>query len=125
MDALKIFLRGYRVIFFQIEPFEELLLPFSNHWMVYKKFLTPYTQILNLSYSEDYLLSQMHEKCRYNIRLAQKRGVTIEQASIYRDGNLDIWMALLSDTLERDRFSGNSLEYYENFVMEIEKNNRG
>ncbi len=67
----------------------------------------------------------MHEKCRYNIRLAQKRGVIIEQASIYRDGNLDIWMALLSDTLERDRFSGNSPEYYENFVMEIEKNNRG
>jgi lipid II:glycine glycyltransferase (peptidoglycan interpeptide bridge formation enzyme) len=125
MDALKIFLRGHRVIFFQIEPFEELLLPFSNHWMVYKKFLTPYTQILNLSYSEDHLLSHMHEKCRYNIRLAQKRGVTIEQASAYRHGNIDIWMNILSDTLERDQFSGNSLEYYENFVMEIEKNNRG
>lgn len=66
----------------------------------------------------------MHEKWRYNIRLATKRGVQIEKAILSLE-TLDIWMWLLDATLSRDGFSGNSRKYYESFVSHLEKNNAG
>jgi lipid II:glycine glycyltransferase (peptidoglycan interpeptide bridge formation enzyme) len=39
----------------------------------YKKFITPYTAIIDLNLSEDEILSLMKPKGRYNIRLAEKK----------------------------------------------------
>jgi lipid II:glycine glycyltransferase (peptidoglycan interpeptide bridge formation enzyme) len=85
-----------------------------------KKFLTPHTRVLDLSLSEDEILSQMHEKWRYNIRLAAKRGVEVERVAATVE-NIDIWMGLLMDTLSRDGFAGNSRHYYESFIQNLAK----
>lgn len=44
----------------------------------YKHFIEPYTRILDLTKSEEDLFSDMSEKCRYSIRLAEKRGISVE-----------------------------------------------
>ena len=64
----------------------------------------------------------MHEKWRYNIRLAEKRWVTTDGVSPTKE-NIDTWMNLLSDTTSRDGFSQNSRNYYEKFLSTLEENN--
>ena len=83
----------------------------------YKHFLEPYTRILDLTLRTDALLTQMHEKWRYNIRLAMKRGVTVEWVDVNAE-NIDTWMGLLTQTASRDGFVHNSRAYYEAFLRE-------
>ncbi len=122
IQNLQIFLRQKWVLFLQIEPIEELWIMNHNRCIIqkpYKKFITPYTRLINLSLSEDDILSQMHEKWRYNTRYAQKKWVKIEHVESTRE-NIDIWMNLLDDTLARDGFSWNTRTYYETFITQIE-----
>jgi lipid II:glycine glycyltransferase (peptidoglycan interpeptide bridge formation enzyme) len=39
----------------------------------YKKFITPYTAVINLEKSEEEILARMKPKGRYNIRLSEKK----------------------------------------------------
>lgn len=71
------------------------------------------TLILNLEKSEEKLLSEMHEKTRYNIRLAQKKGVKI---LISKD--FEILWQLLSETAKRDNFRPHPKNYYETMLKE-------
>lgn len=90
----------------------------------YRHFLEKRTLLLDLSGTEDEILSQMKEKGRYNIRLAEKRGVTVRMS----DGNendLAAFFALLSETLSRDGFSGNSLGYYREMLRMLQENDSG
>ncbi len=115
-------LKSRNLLFLQIEPID-VEVKRNNTQKLYKKFLTPYTRVLDLTLTEDEILAQMHEKWRYNIRTAIKRGVVTERADTTRD-NIDIWMKLFSDTLIRDGFTGNSREYYEIFIRNLEKTNQ-
>lgn len=61
------------------------------------------------------LLGQMHQKTRYNIRLAQRRGVELE----YRDGDeaaLTSFYQLLTDTAQRNEFGIHDQAYYTDFM---------
>ncbi len=122
MIALQKELKSRNILFLQIEPINGKI---QNNCTQkpYKNFLTPHTRILDLTLSEDEILAQMHEKWRYNIRTAIKRGVVVERAGSTSD-NIDIWMKLFSDTLIRDGFAGNSREYYEIFIWNLEKTNQ-
>lgn len=127
--ALKAALKKKGVVFLQIEPLEPLETDFMyqekpfyyigdyRRSKYYKAFLMPCTRIIRLTWlqSTGDILDQMNEKWRYNLRLAEKRGVTIERVPP-TDENIDVWMRLLSDTLSRDNFSGNSRKYYESFL---------
>ena len=89
----------------------------KNSKKPYRHFLEPYTRIIDLMLSEDDILRGMHEKWRYNIRLAEKRGVSFYWTDI-DESSLDIWMNLLSDTTNRDGFAHNSRAYYEAFLSQ-------
>ncbi|MEI7452083.1 MAG: peptidoglycan bridge formation glycyltransferase FemA/FemB family protein [Candidatus Falkowbacteria bacterium] len=66
------------------------------------------TIILDLVKSEAELLAAMHPKTRYNIRLAEKKGV-----KIFTDNNrVDEFLCLLKITTERDTFRGHDDDYY-------------
>ncbi len=67
------------------------------------------TMEIDLSRSEDELLAAMRPKTRYNIRLAQKRGVTVRLGS--RD-DLALLYAMYDETAHRDRFIIRPLDYY-------------
>jgi len=70
------------------------------------------TIILDLTKNETDLLSAMHQKTRYNIHLAEKKGVTIR----VDNNRIDDFLALMSATTERDNFFAHSDSYYRTLV---------
>lgn len=71
------------------------------------------TSFLNLSLTEDELLKRMGQKTRYNIKLAQKKGV--ETSEVFGDSSTDFWQ-LMSVTAGRDNFFIHSKKYYQNLL---------
>lgn len=65
------------------------------------------TLVVDLNREEEEILSQMKQKTRYNIRLAQKKGVVVRDSA-----DLQAFHDLISITGERDHFGVHSLEYY-------------
>ena len=71
------------------------------------------TAILDLSKTEEELLAAMHQKTRYNIRLAQKKGVTITQVG--KEKFEEFWQ-LMEETRERDDFNLHGKKYYHDMI---------
>lgn len=69
----------------------------------------PDTTILNLDKDENIILSGMHKKTRYNIKLAGKKGVEIKEVPI---SELDRWYDMYEVTAKRDSIAIHSKEYY-------------
>ncbi|HHW39589.1 MAG TPA: peptidoglycan bridge formation glycyltransferase FemA/FemB family protein [Syntrophomonadaceae bacterium] len=66
---------------------------------------------LDITPSEEELLAAMEGKTRYNIRLAERKGVTIRAAESRRD--LEIFYEILKETAARDGFLIRSFGYFE------------
>ncbi len=66
---------------------------------------------LDIRPDEETLLANMHQKTRYNLRLAKKKGVAIDDSA--RREDLPAFYALLKETAERDRFLIRSYQYFE------------
>lgn len=81
----------------------------------YKKFITPYTALIDVSKTEEEILASMKPKWRYNINLASKKWVEVFKVE-KTEGNIKIFYDLMRQTTSRDDFSGNSFEYYKNFL---------
>ncbi|MGC4190874.1 MAG: peptidoglycan bridge formation glycyltransferase FemA/FemB family protein [Thermomicrobiales bacterium] len=73
------------------------------------------TVIVPLHESPDAQLKQMHQKTRYNVRLADKRGIEIERAAV-TSANIERFYALMEDTSDRNEFGIHSHAYYEGFL---------
>jgi len=67
------------------------------------------TILVPLEGEEEALLQAMHPKTRYNIRLAERKGVKVREAA---PGELPVFYRLLQQTAARDRFAIHSFEYY-------------
>jgi peptidoglycan pentaglycine glycine transferase (the first glycine) len=67
----------------------------------------PRTIIVDLMGSEEEILARMKQKTRYNIRLAEKKGVTVRPWD-----DLESFHRMMLLTGERDGFGVHSLEYY-------------
>lgn len=105
------------VMFLKLEPPIE-----SGSRHIMKALLAPYqtqptpatqpadTWYLDLRHSDDELLEAMHPKTRYNIRLAERKGVTIRPAT--KPGDFDEFWRLMQRTAERDQFQQHSRAYY-------------
>ena len=68
------------------------------------------TIVLDLTLDEDTLLANMREKWRYNVRLAERKGVQIRVAKTLEE--VDSWYGLLQTTSMRDQFGIHTREYY-------------
>lgn len=67
------------------------------------------TIVLDLSKSEEHLLAAMHQKTRYNIKLAAKHEVTVREGKGEQD--LEAFIRLTQETASRDRFQSHSASY--------------
>jgi lipid II:glycine glycyltransferase (peptidoglycan interpeptide bridge formation enzyme) len=74
----------------------------------------PDTVLVDLTPSLDDILAAMKPKCRYNIGLAEKRGVVIRA----QDDNIEIFYRLLTETALRDGISVHNIEYYRALLEE-------
>jgi lipid II:glycine glycyltransferase (peptidoglycan interpeptide bridge formation enzyme) len=105
--------RAHRAIFLRIEPdhWEHELQPSAPPpGMVLSRhsIQPPRTILIDLSSSEDVIIQRMKQKTRYNIRLAEKKGVTV-----YPTNDLAAFYGLMTATGGRDGFGVHSLEYYQ------------
>lgn len=75
------------------------------------------TRIIDLAQSEEEILSQMHQKGRYNIRIAEKAGVTVRKGSV---DDIDAFYALLVSTSQRDGFKASQKVHYSRFLTSLE-----
>lgn len=69
------------------------------------------TLVLDIDKGEEDILSQMKQKTRYNIRLAEKKGVEVA-VSEAREEDLDALWNLISQTSARDGITSHGREYY-------------
>jgi lipid II:glycine glycyltransferase (peptidoglycan interpeptide bridge formation enzyme) len=65
------------------------------------------TIVVDLAGSEEELLERMHQKTRYNIGLASRKGVTVRPSD-----DLAEFAALMKTTASRNRFGAHVPEYY-------------
>lgn len=101
-------------IFVKIEPRTDLVAEtiFRKGIKKTKKHLQPSkTVIVNLGLPEDELLSRMHHKTRYNIRLAEKKGLKVERST-----DTETFWKLLQRTAKKDRFYTHPKDYYERLL---------
>lgn len=84
----------------------------------YKKFIPPHTAMIDLHKSEEEILAIMKPKGRYNIRLAEKKWVIVEQVE-KNPYTIKAFFELMSETTSRDSFAGNSFHYYQTFLMKL------
>ncbi|WP_455382550.1 lipid II:glycine glycyltransferase FemX [Salinispira pacifica] len=69
----------------------------------------PSTVIVDLSPEPERILASMKQKTRYNIRLAERRGVRVEEAGIR---GIERWYELYRETARRDHIAIHSIDYY-------------
>ena len=71
------------------------------------------TLILDLDKTEEELLKNMHQKTRYNIRLAKKKGVKIREGSLE---DFEKFWQIMEETKERDKFGLHNKDYYKKMI---------
>jgi lipid II:glycine glycyltransferase (peptidoglycan interpeptide bridge formation enzyme) len=67
------------------------------------------TVLIDLGYSQEELLNRMKQKTRYNIRLAQRKGVIVREGS---QSDLDLLYRMYAETAVRDNFVIRPPNYY-------------
>jgi len=113
---LKNLAREERSIFIKAEPLDdkvpEALFNSSAGWRRSSKEIQPRrTVIIDLDKSEGELLAAMHHKTRYNIKVAEKHGITVKDSD-----NFDAFWKLLGKTTKRDKFGSHSKSYYKKLL---------
>ena len=114
------------VIFLKIEPDfitekKELEPPLDKSFLVGKSIQPKRTIEIDLSGSESDWLDRMKSKTRYNIRLAMKKGVTVEISD-----DISTFYELILETSRRDKFGVHSKKYYQlAYDLFKKKNNVG
>lgn len=77
----------------------------------------PTTLLIGLDGGRDEVLSGMKSKWRYNVRLAEKRGVTVRASTKESfENDFGRWYALYEETAARDRIAIHSSAYYRDFL---------
>ncbi len=73
------------------------------------------TLLLDLTKTEEQLQMEMHQKTRYNIKVANKHGVVIKTGTDTTGPEAEEILMLITKTTERQAYKGHSLSYYQNF----------
>lgn len=100
LEEIKKACRKENAIYLKIEPV-------SGQGGTGKPILPQHTIYIDLTKSEEELLKEMHEKTRYNVRLAEKKGVVVKQ-----NNDIETFIKLLTETENRQGFYSHYPNYY-------------
>lgn len=105
-----------KAIFLRIDPPLPANFPLTlkNFHSIPYGFYPTNTLILDLALSDGELLKQMKPKGRYNIRLAEKKGVTIKISD-----DIDSFYKILKETTSRDGFHPHDKSFYEKMLASL------
>lgn len=114
-EALQIIGKQYNCAFIKIEPnvttTQAKGLKIDTHFKQSSKSLfTKFNFVIDLTKSEDQLMQHMHSKTRYNVRVAEKHGVTVEERT--DDQALEIYSQLYFETTQRQKYHGHTPAYH-------------
>lgn len=119
--------KKHNVIFFKFEPnikknnFDlkienwKLKIQPSGHPL-----FTTWNQVMDLSKTDEELLKNMHPKTRYNIRLAEKKGVVVKEEST--DEGFEKFSKLYFETTKRQHYFGHTPEYHKTIWTTLKDN---
>jgi lipid II:glycine glycyltransferase (peptidoglycan interpeptide bridge formation enzyme) len=117
LHYLKDYGKKHNVIFFKLEPYitaDKLEIrnsKFSHNITKSPHPLFPeWTMTLDISKSEEELLANCKQKTRYNIRLAQKKGVVVKEMST--DEGFELFSKLYFETTRRQKYYGHTQSYH-------------
>jgi lipid II:glycine glycyltransferase (peptidoglycan interpeptide bridge formation enzyme) len=100
--------RRFGAVFVKLEADTVTPLPPPPGWRSSAQTIQPpRTLIVDLTGDEAGILARMKQKTRYNLRLAEKKGVVVSPSA-----DLNAYQALAERTARRDGFSVHSREYY-------------
>lgn len=112
LEEIKTLCQQERALFLKLEPLTSVSgIPSPplevNQHLVSSSVLPRHTIYIDLTKTEEQMLAEMHEKTRYNIRLAEKKGVRISEGE-----NLENFIELLEKTEKRQGFYSHPAGYY-------------
>ncbi|HEX9600744.1 MAG TPA: peptidoglycan bridge formation glycyltransferase FemA/FemB family protein [Mariniflexile sp.] len=116
IDALVDTGKKYNAAFIKLEPLQQASGQAYNKLFGLgltpskKSLFTKYNFVLDLTKSEEELLSSMHPKTRYNIRLAEKKGVKVYDST--KDSDFEIHLKLYFETTKRQKYFGHTPKYH-------------
>lgn len=126
LKGLKDIAKKNNIIFIKLEPNVGWELPISNKQIPNKsklvkilkengaipgkRFFTPTTFWIDLTKSEEELLKSFTSKTRYNIRLAERRGVTVHEDDSEKAFNR--YLDLTRETTQRQAFFAHTEKYH-------------
>lgn len=109
-----------KALFIRIEPKDNSIIEFLNHSIFKSKNIQPgKTLLITLGQTEETLLANMHHKTRYNIKVAQKHGVEVQDEFAVSVGHglyFKEALNLICETADRQGFSGYGINYYKKLV---------
>jgi lipid II:glycine glycyltransferase (peptidoglycan interpeptide bridge formation enzyme) len=112
IEKIKELAKQEKAIFWRFEPITGFKIQNSKFRIQKNRDVQPsQTLVLNLEKSRDQLLSEMHPKTRYNIKLAEKRGIKISYS--YDSIEIKNFLLLLKETSLRDKFKPHPDFYYQ------------
>jgi len=112
LEKVKKIAEEEKSIFLKIEPQNNFQFSIFNFQKSQKQIQPQKTLILDITKSEEELLKQMHQKTRYNVGLAQKKGVVVEISN----SESQAFFGLLEQTAKQDKFHLHPKEYYQKML---------
>jgi len=109
MTKIKSIAKKEKAIFFRLEPLKRV--DFVSSKLKVSSVQPNQTAILDLSVPEDEILKKMHSKTRYNIRLAERKGVVIHESK-----DIEYFWDLLKETTQREKFKSYIFSYYKKLL---------
>jgi len=115
LQELQIYAKNKKCIFIKMDP--EQALPVTIPTIPTQTVQPEHTLTLDLTKSEEEILTQMKPKGRYNIHLAEKKDVRIHATT-----STEKFYNLLAETTSRDGFRGWGRGYYNQMLKFLDKN---
>lgn len=113
-----------RAIYIQLEPNVDVshtkeMEKFHELKRSHRPLFTSHTFILDLTKSEEDLMKLMHSKTRYNLRVAQKHGVTVSEDN--SEAAFSAYLSLNDETTSRQGFFAHNHAYHKTMWATMHK----